>query len=237
MRAISVHQDGEVFGLQLEIRSLEIQLAALDNERIEAEKLVHEFMVRHARELGELILELLALKKQHATREQERLEAEEDERSYREGFEANKQITINQLNDEEKKQIKDWYREAVMLCHPDRFSNEPPERQKEAEAIFQELAIAYNNNDLQRVKEILEMLKRGDLRLKGKVEIQQEKLKARLSVLKLKVKDLLQRIREVKVSEAYRTASKNSDWDVYFAAAKANLQEQISAYKTIVGHG
>jgi formylglycine-generating enzyme required for sulfatase activity len=227
MRTISVHQDGEVFGLHLEIRSLEIQLAALDNERIEAEKLVHEFMVRHARELGELILELLALKKENANSEQKRLEAEEDERNYREGFEANKQISIKHLNDEEKKQIKELYREAAMLCHPDRFSNETLERQKEAEEIFQELAIAYNNNDLQRVKEIAEMLKRGVLRLKGKEEMQLGKLNIRLNQLKLKVKDLLQQINELKETEVYRTASDNSDWDAYFAAAKISLIEQI----------
>jgi hypothetical protein len=237
MRSLYLQQDAEKFALQLEIRSLEDQVAGLNNDLIEVEKLVHDFMVRHMRELGELIIQLLQLKKMNASGKAERWKAEEDEKRYREGFEANNILLIPELSAEEKKQIKELYREASMLCHPDRFSSESEELQKQAEEVFKELASAYNNNDIERVKEILGLLKNGRLKLDRKAHLHLDALRARIAVLRNKIKDMLRRLNEVKETEAYRTASENSDWNAYFAEAKANLKDQIKSYQNNVKHG
>lgn len=232
---LTVYDDVEVFGLQLEIKSLEVQLNALENELVEAEKLVHEFLVRHTKELGSLIIELLELKRKNAKNEEERTEAEEDEKAYREGYEANKHIVIPELSKEEKQSLTKMYREASMLCHPDKFTNESQEKQKQAEELFKGLAEAYSSNNSERVSEILENLKKGILTTDPKNTIhKKDMLKSRLESIKRKVGDTLQRIKDIKQSEGYKTATENKNWDEYFNSAKTNLKQQIDNLKNDV---
>ena len=228
---LAIYDDSEIFGLQLEIKSLEVQLNALENELVDAEKLVHEFSIRHTKELGELIIKLLKLKREKAKTEQARAEAEEDEETYREGYEANKDVVIPELSKEEKQSLTKMYREASMLCHPDKFSNEPVEKQKHAEELFKELADAYSSNNVSIVKEILENLKKGILTIDSKNELQKKDLLiSRMESIKMKIKHMLQKITEIKHTESYVTATRNVNWDEYFDLAKINLQQQIDDF-------
>ena len=229
---VAIYDDVELFGLQLELRSLELQLNALENELVEAEKLVHEFLVRHTKELGTLIIELLELRKVNAKTKEEQTEAEQDEKSYREGYEANKDTVIPVLTMEEKKDLNKQYREASMLCHPDRFANEPIEKQKQAEEMFKELANAYSNNDTKSVRDILQKLKKGILSVDpANAPSKKDTLKVMLETMKDKAANITQKIKELKTTETYITASDNNDWDEYFADAKVNLQKQIENLK------
>jgi hypothetical protein len=55
---LSVWTDPTVVALKLEIRNLENQLNAYDNEKIELEKLLSDFHYQHSMELGSIILDL-----------------------------------------------------------------------------------------------------------------------------------------------------------------------------------
>src|SRR5665647_1083794 len=55
----TVYIDPEIEGLKLEAKSLEAKLNKLSDEKADLEKLIHEFGVRHNKELGELILKIL----------------------------------------------------------------------------------------------------------------------------------------------------------------------------------
>jgi hypothetical protein len=225
---IAIYDDVELFGLQLELRSLELQLNALENELVETEKTIHEFLARHTKELGVLIIELLELRKATAKTAEEKKEAEQDENTYREGYETNKNTVIPELTPEEKKDLNKMYREASMLCHPDRFVTEPRERQAQAEELFKKLANAYSYNDTTKVQEILQDLKNGVLSVDpANATNKKDKIKATLETLKNKATAITQKIKELKETEAYITATSNADWDVYFADAKVNLQKQI----------
>ena len=229
---IAIYNDGELFGLQLELRSLELQLNALENELIEAEKLVHEFLVRHTKELGMLIIELLDLRRVMAQTIDEKVEAEQDEETYRKGYEANKDTIIPNLTFDEKKDLNKIYREASMLCHPDRFANEPEEKQKQAEELFKDLANAYSNNDSKIVSEILKKLKNGVLSVDpANAPSKKETIKIMLETLKNKALTVTQKIKDLKETESYTTAANNIDWDLYFTDAKINLQKQIEIIK------
>jgi hypothetical protein len=123
------------------------------------------------------------------------------------------------------------YREASMLCHPDKFSNEPVEKQKHAEELFKELADAYSSNNVSIVKEILENLKKGILTIDSKNELQKKDLLiSRMESIKMKIKHMLQKITEIKHTESYVTATRNVNWDEYFDLAKINLQQQIDDF-------
>ena len=214
------------------MRSLELQLNALENELVEAEKLVHEFLVRHTKELGTLIIELLELRRITAKTKEEKAEAEQDDQTYREGYEAHKDTVIPELTNEEKKDLNKMYREASMLCHPDRFANESPEKQKQAEEMFKQLADAYRNNDTIKVKEILQKLKNGILSVDpANAPNKKDTLKVTLETMKNKAATITQKIKDLKVTEVYTTAASNTDWDEYFADAKTNFQKQIESLK------
>lgn len=231
---VAIYDDLELFGLQLELRSLELQLNALENELVEAEKLVHEFLVRHTKELGALLIELLELRKVTAKTTEAKEEAEQDEKTYREGYERNKDTVIPDLTPEEKKDLNKMYREASMLCHPDRFANEPPERQAQAEEMFKELANAYGNNDTAKVHEILQSLKNGVLSIDpSSVPSKKEIIKTTLETLKNKAIAITQKIKELKETETHITATNNANWDLYFAEAKVNIQNQIDNLKAL----
>ena len=139
---LSIWIDAEISALKLELKNLENQLNSYDNEKIELEKILSEFQHRHILELGSIILEILKLRKQKfkAAADQTKFEeAENDEREYREQVDTEKKKEIYELTDEQKAALKRKFRKGTMLCHPDKFANEPIEIQKQVEEIFKEL--------------------------------------------------------------------------------------------------
>ena len=56
---LRAYVDAELSGLKIEIRILELQVKALEAEKADMEKLLHEFSVQHSLHLGDLILKLL----------------------------------------------------------------------------------------------------------------------------------------------------------------------------------
>ncbi len=79
---LSVYIDPEIDGLKLEAKSLEAKLNKLSDEKADLEKLIHEFGVRHNKELGELILMILKFRKNKAKGTPKETEAEEDFKNY-----------------------------------------------------------------------------------------------------------------------------------------------------------
>jgi len=113
--------------------------------------------------LGDLILEILKLRKLQFKADRPKFkEAEDDERQYREQFNTENEKEIFELTDEQKIELKKKYRKATVLCHPDKFANEPVEIQKQPEEIFKELNEANATNDLEKVSEILANLEKGN---------------------------------------------------------------------------
>src|SRR5690606_5184129 len=60
---LAVWNDPEIDGLKLEVKMLENQINAFENEKADLEKTIHDFQHRHTKELGELILKILELRK------------------------------------------------------------------------------------------------------------------------------------------------------------------------------
>jgi hypothetical protein len=238
MGQVAIFDDGEVFGLRLEIKSLEVQINALENEFTDAQKLVNEFMVMHAKELGKLILELLKLKKIHSKSEDEKKEIEDDEKTYKDGYDSNKNIKIPEITKAEKNSLSKMYREASFLCHPDKFFNESNEMKNQAEELFKELSVAYNSNNVDKVKTILDNLKKGILNVTSEnTNLDKSNLKLQVFNLKNKLQNVLLELNEIKKSETYSTATENKDWQLYFRNAKDNLKIQIEELKSIENNG
>lgn len=222
---LSIFVNPEIDGLKLEAKSLEAKLNSLSNEKADIEKLIHEFGVRHNKELGELILKILKYRKTKAKGTLKETEAEEDCKNYSREFEASKHEKIADLTEEKLIEIKKNYRNASKLCHPDVVGADQKEL---ANKLFTELNKAYEKNDLKKVSEIFENLKKGEFFVSKSDSITEIKLmRTEIEKLKIHISELQEQIQFFKDSNAFKTISSIKDWDVYFKETKEKLENQV----------
>lgn len=230
---IAIWTDTEIAQLKHEIKNLEDEINGYDNEKIELEKLLSEFQHRHTIELGDIILDLLKLRKLKLKSDKIKYdEAEKDERQYREQVNTEKAKEIFELSEEQKLELKKKFRKATILCHPDKFSNEPIEIQKQSEEIFKELNQANSSNDLQKVSEILANLEKGILSTnKGDKLTDKDKLRETVNRLRVKVKELETEIIAIKESKTFIKINSIEDWEHYFKITKQKLLRELDELK------
>ena len=224
--ALVIYNDIDVNALKLEIRQLEHQLNAYDNEKIELDKTLSEFNYRHTNELGSYISRLLQLRKL-STRDntEEYAEAMQDEEEYNEHIKIELEKTIYELNDDERRDLKKAYRQASQICHPDRVNEDMKDI---AEELFIQLNEAYRKNNLGEVQRVLSDLKQGMFKPRSETVSKAEQLRVIIQILKHKIEKVEQEIFEIKDSEDYQTISAINDWNVYFEEIKAQLVEEIN---------
>lgn len=225
---LSLWTDPEIAALKLEIKNLENKLNAFDFEKIELEKLLSEFHRRHTIELADIVLEILKLRKLKFKSDKEKYEeAEQDEKQYQEQVNNEKEKEVNELTDEEKKELKTKFRKAAILCHPDKVSDEFIEA---AQRIFIELKLAYDTNNLKKVSEILLDLEKGNF-FKSKSETISEKYLLKLAIAKLRkqIKHLEIEIISIKQNDTFKTIISIADWDEYFKITKEKLKKELDS--------
>ena len=223
---LAFYIDPEVEALRFEAKGLEKQIQELSNEKAELDKLIHEFSVRHNQELGELILKILQYRKQQFKDTPQQEETTKDYEEFYNDYQTTKDEKVAILTEDEQKEIKEKYRKASKLCHPDVVD----EAQKEmAHKIFMELNEAYEKNDLQRVTEILESLQQGKA-FTSKADTANEKLALQIELerLRQRLQDLNNAISTIKTSDTFEKITNIKDWNEYFANTKQQLQEQLN---------
>ena len=224
-QALVIYNDIDISSLKLEIRQLEHQLNAYDNEKIELEQLCSEFQHRHAIELGSYIKRLLHLRKIFTKDDPEGYsEAVQDEKDYKEQVEIESQKTMYDLNDEQRIKLKKAYRQASQICHPDRVNEDIKDI---AQEIFIQLNQAYKKNDIDEVEKILSELKQGMFKPRSETINKKEQLKTIIQILNHKIKKVEQEIFSIKSSEDYQTINELKDWNAYFEETKTQLIEEI----------
>jgi len=223
---LSIWNDTEIITLKIEFQNLESQLSAIDNERVEYEKLLSNFHHRHTIELGNIILEILRLKMLKFKANKSRFaEAERDESQYRTHFDVERKKCILELTGEEKLDLKKRFRKASVLCHPDKVSDE---FKNQAQNMFIELKDAYDSNDLKRVTEILQDLQSNSFfKSKSETVVKKDLLKAAIIKLRKQIKQIEDDIYKIKESDTYNMVIKIKDWDIYFEQLKAKLNEEL----------
>jgi hypothetical protein len=217
--------DPEIAALKLEIKNLENQLNAYDNEKIELEKILGEFRHRHTSELGSIILEILKLRKLKFRKNEESFkEAEKDESNYREQFKEEKEKIVFELSEDQKIELKKKFRKASFKCHPDKVNDIYKDA---AQRIFIDLKLAYDSNDLKKVSEILNDLENGNY-FKSISDTVNEKdlLKAAIDKIRRQIKDLESQIFTIKENDTFKTINNISNWDDYFNTTKNELDKE-----------
>jgi hypothetical protein len=228
--------DEELTALKLELKNLEIQLNAFNNEKIELEKEILDFQHRHYLELGTIISSILKLRKFRFKDNKTKFdEAEKDEKQYNQEVNENKNKIHFELSIEERKELKFTFRKASILCHPDKVNDE---MKAEAEQTFIELRRAYDNNDLEKVKHILNSLEHNSFfKSKSESVTKNEKLKLAIQKIQIQIKNVLYEIYEVKDNETYKTISLITDWDEYFNDLKKDLIQELETLETEFENG
>lgn len=228
---LAIYIDAEIGALKIEIRILELQIKALDAERAEIEKTLHEFSVQHTLRLGDLIVKLLQLRREQAKTSTEREKAQDDYDHYHRDYSAVKQQPHQELTPEEQIELKKKYRKAAQLCHPDVVAEA---FKSHAETLFNDLKTASDCNDLARVSEILEALEKGEPFPSRTETITEKKLLYHEQVRLQQVLDASQRaLEELRESATYQFIRKIADWNTYFEETRTKLQAQLDSLLSV----
>ena len=220
--------------LKSTIAELEDALESIDedDENYDELSLAYEELQKEILKLeAELEAQEQELKKNKEFIEDETLEEEYEEvNSQYEEFESEyehiKETFENSatLNDDEKKELKLFYKKAARLCHPDIVLDELKEK---AHKIMQQLNDAYSKKDLPQIKKLLLSLETGT-----SFEVSSDKINDK-EILKEKIKEFreeLQNIQEeledIKANETFQTIAELDDWDEYFEELKSVLEEE-----------
>lgn len=237
-KQITIYQDPLVPALQLEIRGLEFQVSSLEDEKTDIEKLISTYQSQYNIELGDLIKKILLLKKQLAKfdveqdkenkeKQKEYDEASSDYDDFSKSYEENlKEPKPFELSEEKLKELKQNYRKATKLCHPDKVTDEQKEQ---AQRVFTELKTAYDNNDLEKVNDILVNLEKGIFKSQGETITQKDKLLIIKQELELKRKTLVESLHKLKISDVYQKIGNLDDWEAHFLLSKQKFTRVLES--------
>jgi len=235
-RQVLIYEDPVIPAIKLEIRGLEYQISSLQAELTGIEKLIYQYEIMHNKELGELLAKILKLKrdklKQESNKDKSKKDAyNEAEKDYKDYKNTNRSLDkkeIFALDEDQKIDIKELYKEGVFKCHPDRVADELKQK---AESTFINLNEAYKANDFKKVKEIVDKIRNDRLFVSKSESIDKKKLLiVHVAELEQTSFDLLEKIRFLKESETYITISSIDDWKKHFNDLKRELNSQLSLY-------
>ena len=229
--------DPEIKSGLKQIENLREEIAERESEKSELDKLTHDFNIRHQQECGELIIQLLTLRKENLKEKAESNfewknaydEAGKAFHDYQKIFDAAQKEAHQNLTDDEEIELKDLFRKASKCCHPDMVKDELEE---EAGATFHELKSAYNQNDLNRVREIWESLDSEEVIDVSSTYGQDfKKINLEIVRLKSKLKMLKSDLKKLKDSPSFIQVIILDNWDEYFDEKKRKLKQEIQRTK------
>jgi len=240
-RTLTTYVDSEIVAIRLEIKALGIQVSSLEDEKNEIEKLLFAFNNRYILELGELLRKILYIRKenlkedaqQDETKTEEAEEAQADYDDFNQSYEESKNEHINELTEKQQGDLKQKYRKATKLCHPD-VVNEL--QREQAKIVFQNLKSAYDKNDLETVSQILYDLEQG--MFSGKVSEISEKQELIAAVKQLRInRDKLElNLIKLKESSIYKTIIEIFDWNNYFSEKRIRLGKELERLEKVYGN-
>lgn len=229
------------FWLKTQIKLLEFQNAFLTTEIDRISQLITRFNILLRQYVGFALLKLnelklyLAEKKARLTQKQEDVktyfEQKQSFESFSQDFENQQKQNIpfekfNQKNTEETEDLKTLYRKIVKLCHPDAVEEQ---YKTEANKVFDKAKKAFDAQDIQALKELLNDLEKGTaftLDVENTFEI--EKLQALFEKLSKNNEKLTQDLQTLHESPHYQKITQYEDnWETYFEEVKQGIEKEI----------
>ena len=233
IKSLAKYNDVDLERLKWEIKYLETEILAIENEKVTIEKIISDFIHTYTLAFGELLSKILKLKKERLQkagndeRSKEYEEAEKEFRDFKEQYRQEKKKEFYDLSADEKEDLKKLYRKAATLCHPDRFTDE--DMKAKAHLVFIELQEAYAKNDLKRVKEILDKLEKGiyDIEQKGSGNKKQDLLD-RINYLRSRLNEITKSVNDLLISKSYKDIITIKNMDTFFEEEKDRLEKELN---------
>jgi hypothetical protein len=246
-QGIALYVDPEIEALRFQLDALQIQLEETQFDEEETLKIITQFEAAYIRYLGKLIEVILSLKEEKARllleaglqahKEDDRKNDEQLRADYEAAERAQKEYADNvkikkiepiplTLNDGEQLELKQRYRKASHLCHPDKV---PEASRIEAAKVFSVLNEAYKQNNLYKVNEICDSLERNGFKVAiKKLPDDKEKLRHKIRAIEIEVERARQRLEEVQTHSAYQVVRAVKDLDAYFDGQRVLLEAERS---------
>jgi PLD-like domain len=220
---------------------LEMEVSQLEAEKTTNLTIVEDFERRIRLAVGDLLLHYKELETKLAELYANLTGKRQDQEAYAEKAQTFQQFKA-QLKDEkenpkpqldatETDDIKQLYRAAVMLAHPDKYVGDD-ELMAEATTLMARLGEAYKEKDLKTVREIHEALQNGTaFRTEWTRSDDVARLEAMLTKLQKKRLDLIAENQAFTNSETWLTIQANPDTSAYATQIRAQLEQQIISLK------
>lgn len=236
-KQVSAWVDPDVFEIKLELKSLEIQISALEDEKAEMEKLLHAFQFRYTIELGELLRKILWVRMEqirnrvHQETEQQDAyeEAKRDYEQFSKDCDEGRKHDVLELSPELQKELKAKYRACSKLCHPDVVA---PENREDAKRLFAQLNEANERNDLNTINRIYENLQKGVFVASSESITDSQRLHREVVRMRQRVSELNASLRVIRRSDSYSRLSTIKDWEIYFGDTRTQFEDELKRLKS-----
>ena len=230
---LAEYEDPEIAGLKMELAQLEAALTELVVEKSECLRRVVEFNAAYMENLGDILEKILQLKLQQ---EEARTTSEDDEdlkkaRQEYDDFTQQKADTppTHHLDHEQKRELKKLFKQAAHKCHPDRL---PDDKKETGAQLFKQLEAAHREQDLARVREILQKLQTGDWSAGSTTVADKNILRQRIALARERIAAVRAEISAIYQDETWQLieslATENTEWENYFARIKITLEEKLA---------
>jgi hypothetical protein len=236
-KQVIIYVDPEIPELKLELKALEIQVGALENEKADLEKLLHTFQFRYHIELGDILQKIFKLRverleKQAAANPDKASEAEEarqDYESFKKSNEESQDQSIQEISNDQQEELKTLFRASSKMCHPDLVAEAD---KAEATKLFSRLNEANEKNDIEAVREIYEGLQNGHFSTMSATISDAQMLYKQVVRMRSKLKELSKSIVVLKATDTFEKVSGIDNWDTYFTEMKEQLKNELEKLKT-----
>ena len=239
--------DPEINLLETELERVTAELADLETEHAELEHLVCRFQAAHHEALGARIARLLKLRMRMLERQMKTVpekqtaydQASRDFEEFQRDQEIQKETgarTKWELSAEEQTELKRLFRKGSKLCHPDLV---PAEHHSAAAEMFRQLRKAYDEGNLERVRQLVERAAAGLFEATDEDgdtdERRKERLRARIAGIRESLEKTRANIFEIKRSATYQTMTEHADWAGLFEGQAKLLEREIETLATELG--
>ncbi len=233
--------DPEIALLDAELERVTADLADLETEQAELEHLVSRFQAAHNETLGERLARLLQLRmrllerqlKADPEKQPAYDQASRDFEEFQQDQETQKETDARtkwDLSETDQSELKRLFRKGSKLCHPDVV---PAEHHDAAAEMFRQLRKAYDEGDLERVRQLVKRAGAGLFDASGDTGDGDQRTKDRLKARIAGIREALERtrgnIQEIKRSSTYQTMTENSDWAGLFEKQALLLDQEIKS--------
>ena len=238
--SLAIYTDYELKVLHFQILCHETHILIIEDEKTNIEEQIDLFRKKQNDSIGEVMLKMLGTKRKY-----------EELRSHTEiGCNSGDFKNINEeykrfekflhdtgkeknpkLTKDDSAKLKQSYKEASKLCHPDKVEDKHKEA---AHNLFLTLQEAYDKNNIEEVIAIKNKLEHGDYLFTAKSAgniSQKDSLKTEIKYLKSCINKIINDVCILKKSKSYIALSSNSNWDDYFDRVKVLLEKEIDEFK------